>query len=124
MYVEVKFQKITNIFLVRSMGFIFTEDAIKLFGVRYLSESQDSGFYATKTALEENAQAMVKQTERNQISNAFDYFQALIEELKNQWSGKPRLWPRKFNKPRTLWKVGTMITITSEALGNNLESFF
>ena len=27
---------------------------------------------------------MVKQIERNQFSNAFDYFQALIEELKNQ----------------------------------------
>ena len=54
---------------------------ILMFFSKIFVESQDLGSDATKAAQEENFQAMVEQ--RNPFSNKFDYFQALIEELKN-----------------------------------------
>ena len=47
-------------------------------------ESQDSGSDVAKVAQEKIVPTMVDQIKRNKFSNAFDYFQALIEELKNQ----------------------------------------
>ena len=47
-------------------------------------ESQDSRSDDAKATPEVIVPIMVEQIERNQYSNAFDYFHALIEELKNE----------------------------------------
>ena len=52
-----------------------------MFFSKIFVESQDSGFDAIKAEQEEIALAIVEQ--RNHFSNKFDYFQVLIEELKN-----------------------------------------